>query len=224
MSTLILPQEESSLADSGASLIPVIHLRDPAIKHVQEVNIFEFEDSISTSSSSAAPSTTTEEITEPNLPDLLALTTAPIQAEADSAYLISSPYLDPDHLLKISTLDTQSSLLARALTTLATATPLYATAPYHSSLNWPTVFSRLRDLSLAAKHNWTAQIFYVVEFRSKLKEQIDRPLLFDLDKYSHAEANISGGLLKYWYGSPDSQRRNLATCEFVPSCLVQLLW
>jgi len=32
------------------------------------------------------------------------------------------------------------------------------------------------------------------------------------DKAAHAEAIKSGGLLKYWFGIPDENRRNLATC------------
>jgi hypothetical protein len=43
-------------------------------------------------------------------------------------------------------------------------------------------------------------------------------LLHDLDKYSHGEATVSGGLLKYWFGSCDGEERNLATCTFSPSC------
>lgn len=37
--------------------------------------------------------------------------------------------------------------------------------------------------------------------------------LFDLvNRHSHAEATQSGGLLKYWFGVPDTEGRNLATC------------
>jgi len=31
------------------------------------------------------------------------------------------------------------------------------------------------------------------------------------------EATLSGGLLKYWYGKPDAERRNLATCMYSES-------
>lgn len=137
--------------------------------------------------------------------------------------LISSPYLEPYHLLDLTTLDIQSSLLAQALTHLDSATPTYATAAYSESLNWAQLFRHLRNLSEAEKHAWATQVFYVVEFRSKLKQHIDQDLLFNLDKYSHAEANISGGLLKYWYGSPDAERRNLATCELFSFIISTLL-
>ena len=42
---------------------------------------------------------------------------------------------------------------------------------------------------------------------------MDREKLFVLDKNSHAEAVRSGGLLKYWYGEPDAEGANLATCK-----------
>jgi hypothetical protein len=38
--------------------------------------------------------------------------------------------------------------------------------------------------------------------------------LYKLDYESHAEACESGGLLKYWFGKADGERRNLATCKF----------
>jgi hypothetical protein len=34
-----------------------------------------------------------------------------------------------------------------------------------------------------------------------------------LDYESHREACESGGLLKYWFGGPSEERRNLATCK-----------
>ena len=52
-------------------------------------------------------------------------------------------------------------------------------------------------------------------FRSKLKPLIDTEYLYKLDEESHREAVGSGGLLKYWFGAGDGQRRNLATCEFL---------
>lgn len=109
-------------------------------------------------------------------------------------------------------LDHQNQLLAIALVHLTSATSSYATTTYSVALNWPTVFSELKQLSLQYNHNWTEAEFYVVEFRSKLKPRIDNELLFKLDKESHREATASGGLLKYWFGEPDNERRNLATC------------
>jgi hypothetical protein len=56
--------------------------------------------------------------------------------------------------------------------------------------------------------------FYVVVFRSQLKPDIDQDRLYLLDYESHREACESGGLLKYWFGKADGERRNLATCEY----------
>lgn len=130
-----------------------------------------------------------------------------------SKWLIASPYLEIEHQLDLDTVDIPYQLLAQALTSLEAATPVYATTPYSTCLNWPEVFSNLKSLSAEHEYTWKRTEFYVVEFRSKLKANIDNPLLFKLDKESHREATASGGLLKYWFGSPDSERRNLATCK-----------
>ncbi|KAL4879518.1 hypothetical protein BJY04DRAFT_93681 [Aspergillus karnatakaensis] len=126
--------------------------------------------------------------------------------------LISSPYTTPDHLLDLSTLPTQSRLLAQALTVLTPIRPDYATAPYTESFNWPTVFETLSTLSEAEPHTWTTNSFYVVVFRSVLNEDVDLDRLSLLDERSHAEATESGGLLKYWFGVKNGRRENLATC------------
>jgi hypothetical protein len=97
--------------------------------------------------------------------------------------------------------------------TLHNADEHYRESSYEEALNWLEVKVKLQALAKDAGIKWKAQKFYVVEFRSTLKESIDIPLLYTLDKQSHQEAAESGGLLKYWYGTPDSQRRNLATCK-----------
>ena len=133
---------------------------------------------------------------------------------ATESMLIVSPYVEPAHQLNLSTLDTPNQLLALALTSLQAATPSYATVNYQESLNWSSVFLKLQDLVTQRQIFWPKTTFYVVEFRSQVKAERDVPLLFKLDKESHREATASGGLLKYWYGEPDTDRRNLATCEF----------
>ena len=127
--------------------------------------------------------------------------------------LASSPYLDDGHLLDLNTVDTQGRLLALALTTLQAKRPDYAVVKYEESFDLDSLVTELQKLARAAGLDWVEQDFYVVEFRSQLKAKIDNPLLFKLDKGSHREANISGGLLKYWFGEPDAGRRNLATCK-----------
>ncbi|KKK24879.1 hypothetical protein P175DRAFT_0521662 [Aspergillus ochraceoroseus IBT 24754] len=141
----------------------------------------------------------------------------------------ASPYPEPDHLLDLTTLDRQPRLLAKALTTLTNTRADYATAPYAESFNWDTVFQTLQDLANSdpdpepetepetetappKKANWTPQSFYVVVFRSVLRETADLDLLYRLDFESHREAVESGGLLKYWFGVRNERRENLATC------------
>lgn len=133
-----------------------------------------------------------------------------------SDVIISSPYLERDHCLSLSSLpDRQSALLARALQSMKPVTQRYAVTPYEAVFNWEEIFSTLRDLCHQAGHTWKKQHFYVVAFNSRLHETIDQPLLDQLDKESHAEASASGGLLKYWFGSADTERRNLASCVWV---------
>ncbi|KAK5058937.1 hypothetical protein LTR84_011201 [Exophiala bonariae] len=127
-------------------------------------------------------------------------------------WLIVSPYLEREHQLDLRTVDTPFRLLALALTRLEKATNDYATVKYEDAFKWSDLINHLKDLADREGYEWKRQIFYVVEFRSKLKSEIDNELLFKLDKKSHEEATACGGLLKYWYGEPDQERRNLATC------------
>ncbi|KAK5189572.1 hypothetical protein LTR92_010474 [Exophiala xenobiotica] len=137
--------------------------------------------------------------------------------DASTHWLNVSPYPEPEHLLDLQSLGTPCRLLALALTTLAPATTDYALTKYQDAIDWRSVMSRLRSLAQRDGYTWTRQEFYVVDFRSKLMRDIDVDLLFKLDKLSHVEATQSGGLLKYWYGVPDGDRRNLATCEYCTS-------
>ena len=135
-------------------------------------------------------------------------------ADAPTRWLTVSPYPEAEHLLDLNSLDTPNRLLALALTELEPASPKYATVKYEEALDWSSLMFALKSLAAKEGHRWTRHEFYVVEFRSKLKKNIDVELLFSLDKQSHVEATASGGLLKYWYGVPDVDRRNLATCEY----------
>ncbi|KAF1821454.1 uncharacterized protein K489DRAFT_298797, partial [Dissoconium aciculare CBS 342.82] len=126
--------------------------------------------------------------------------------------LISSPYPDLENQLHLPDLDLPYRLFAFALTALHSTREDYATAPYLESFNWSQVFSLLQALCHRTDHTWRRTEFYVVIFRSKLKAIIDRERLGLLDQKSHEEACASGGLLKYWFGSPNAERRNLATC------------
>lgn len=143
-------------------------------------------------------------------------TTPPNSTPSDS--LITSPYNKPGHYLSLSTppLPLPSLLLAVALTSLQPTLPTYATAHYTSALNLDVVLDVLCALVKREGLKWPETRFYVVVFRSKLKDNIDNDYLYKLDEESHAEACASGGLLKYWFGKSDLERRNLATCMFIP--------
>lgn len=136
--------------------------------------------------------------------------------DLNATHLVSSPYLDFDNQLQLDHLDLPNQLLAFALTALKPIRDDYATAPYVESFNWSDVFALLRSLSNRVGYEWKQQDFYVVIFRSKVQANIDRNRLGLLDQMSHQEACASGGLLKYWFGSPDEERQNLATCVSNP--------
>ena len=127
-------------------------------------------------------------------------------------FLVVSPYISQPHLLDLRPLQESQKLLARALTVLDPVRVDYATAPYHQTFNWNAVVNRLKFLNGEAGHAWTRQHFYIVVFRSRVPPTTDRVELGELDQKSHVEATKSGGLLKYWFGMPDENGRNLATC------------
>jgi hypothetical protein len=107
--------------------------------------------------------------------------------------------------------------LAKALKGLEPATTDYSTAPYVEAFNWSTVLETLKT-SIEAERgfHWEEQFFYIVVFRSQIRPAIDSGYLGARDQASHAEATESGGLLKYWFGYPDKNKRNLATCLLLP--------
>ena len=137
-----------------------------------------------------------------------------LPADLKKTYLISSPYSDPANQLDLRDLDTPFRFLALALTAMRPVRDDYATAPYLESFNWSEVITLLRSICQHAGFEWHEQAFYVVVFRSQLSAKADRNRLGELDQHSHQEACQSGGLLKYWFGSPDAEGNNLATCKF----------
>ncbi|KAI9872496.1 MAG: hypothetical protein M1823_008153 [Watsoniomyces obsoletus] len=130
----------------------------------------------------------------------------------EARWLIASPYLDQDHLLDLETLGTQDRLFAIALSSLHPATEDYAVVKYEDVFDFSALMAQLRVLVAQHSIRWKRQDFYVVEFRSQVKAEYDNDRLSFLDKESHKEAVASGGLLKYWFGIPNGDRKNLATC------------
>ena len=54
--------------------------------------------------------------------------------------------------------------------------------------------------------------FHGVVFRSMRAQDSESMSLYEADRSAHEEAVASGGLLMYWYGVPDQDGMNLATC------------
>lgn len=131
--------------------------------------------------------------------------------------LVSSPYVEQDHLLQLSKLQPEFQATAHALQTLRATSPKYAVEDYISSFNINEIVEQIRAEASQKGYPIPHQI-YVIAFRSVLKPDIRSDpekinLLYEADRQSHAEANILGGLLKYWYGEPDQKTgHNLATC------------
>lgn len=95
----------------------------------------------------------------------------------------------------------------------------YAALPYLGAFGWQEVMDRLRDNLEKKEQEWGGTEVYIIAFRSKRREVNNdghTRLLEGLDRASVLEAVQSGGLLKYWFGTPDAAGYNLATCK---SCL-----
>lgn len=131
--------------------------------------------------------------------------------------IISSPYTEPDHLLTLGKLELEYQVAAKALRLFEPVTEKYAIESYLESFNVENVVAEIQK-DLPYENGFVPVELYVIAFRSVLKPDVrvdpqKITLLHDADKLSHAEANILGGLLKYWYGSADPDTgHNLATC------------
>ncbi|KAI9837925.1 MAG: hypothetical protein M1837_002664 [Sclerophora amabilis] len=128
--------------------------------------------------------------------------------------LVVSPYTTRSHLLDLNTLGHTDRLFAQAMTWMQATREDYATAAYVDAFNWAFIVEKLRDLAWAESFAWTTTSFYLIVFRSQSLPSSDRVRLGLLDEMAHEEATASGGLLKYWFGQPDHQFRNLATCAW----------
>nr|POE65104.1 upf0643 protein [Quercus suber] len=149
--------------------------------------------------------------------ELQALWPSPTQLKPilyiDATHIVSSPYQDFTNQLNLQSLERPVRLFALALMVLRPIRLDFRTGPYMSIFNWSEVFHLLRTLCTQTGAKWPRQEFYVVIFRSKLRNGIDRDRLGELDQRSHEEACASGGLLKYWFGTTNEENRNLATCK-----------
>jgi len=132
--------------------------------------------------------------------------------EGQRRYVDISPYKEQKHLLDLDTLTSQERLFALALTKFDAVRPDYASSPYVETFNWTEVCEGLRQLLLDSKLVWKSQAFYVVVFRSQIPPTTNYDDLGNLDEAAFTEAVQSGGFLKYWFGFPDKEGRNVATC------------
>ncbi|KAF6811885.1 UPF0643 protein PB2B2.08 [Colletotrichum sojae] len=143
-----------------------------------------------------------------------AVNVAEVDVTNTDRFIVHSPYTDPEHLLDLETLDDENALLARALSHLECLRADYATAGYTESFNWGDVMRELKILVETTGKTFKETSFYIVAFRSQIPPSTVYGDLGILDKAAHAEANQVGGFLndRYWFGSPDAEGRNLATC------------
>ena len=77
----------------------------------------------------------------------------------------------------------------------------YQTAPILEAFNWSYT---LEDVE---QGRW-----YLIVFRSMRRQDVDDDLLGDHDDMAFAEAMASGGLLRYYKGAMDRERRCLSLC------------
>ncbi|EPX72158.1 uncharacterized protein SOCG_04851 [Schizosaccharomyces octosporus yFS286] len=134
-------------------------------------------------------------------------------------HIQSSPYVEKEHWLNLESLSFGHRLLSMALQSFIPKDPVYyAHLPYEEAFDIAEIVHLVREYArqyLLPVPNFSA---YIVAFRSVLHSHVQssqtmRHKLAEIDKGSHLEANISGGLLKYWYGVPDdTYGQNLATC------------
>ena len=144
----------------------------------------------------------------------------PLQVEGIK-FIRSSPYHEQPHLLVLSTLSPEYQALLLALQSLIPRDDRYAFDPYKETFNIDEVISLARVYAKTLNAHFDGTSMYVIAFRSILYDKVQqlsskRQWLADVDKASHQEANESGGLLKYWFGTPDDEHaQNLATCWWV---------
>ncbi|CAK7913225.1 hypothetical protein CAAN1_20S02102 [[Candida] anglica] len=141
--------------------------------------------------------------------------------DASPKYIRSSPYHEQEHLLQLDTLDLGYKALALALQSFVpvNGNKDYQYEEYEKAFPVKETVERAQEYAKILGEESVPELkVYVIAFRSILhidvQESVEkRQKLADIDKGSHTEANISGGLLKYWFGTPDDENaKNLATC------------
>ncbi|KAL5614488.1 hypothetical protein BROUX41_004593 [Berkeleyomyces rouxiae] len=129
----------------------------------------------------------------------------------DDRFIQNSPYQEADHQTDLWALDWQQASIVLALEVFDTNSPDYASIPYKDCFNFNETVDYLREIVGTRAPQFEKQTYFIVAFRSKLKNLDVYTDLSHLDKAAHLEATRLG-ILKYWFGFPDTERRNLATC------------
>lgn len=130
----------------------------------------------------------------------------------------SLPYFEKEHWLALDSVEAAYRVVALALQSFGPTRELYAFDDYFSSFNVDEVVSIAKTYAHRLKVPLAPTRVYVIAFRLRLKEEVQhlaskRQFLAKVDKDLHREANESGGLLKYWFGTPDDvHATNVATC------------
>lgn len=131
------------------------------------------------------------------------------------------------HFIDLTTLDLSDQLLTMALPQMEEARSDYAVhnaVNYNDAFNWSSVLDTLRELAREEGYSWSQpRQYHVIAFYSQLYPEVKASkersaLLYDLDEAAFSAAMEGGGLLKYWFGKPDEEGRNLATCELNCAC------
>lgn len=133
-------------------------------------------------------------------------------------FIISSPYSDSNHLLNIKDLAEPFRIIALALQMFEPIDGKYASQRYDAAFDLERVRKWINEYVKVNGVKFPQTSAYIIAFRSILKDEIindsqKRAFLSAMDKESHMLANLSGGLLKYWFGVPNPKtNQNLATC------------
>ncbi len=93
---------------------------------------------------------------------------------------------------------------------------IYATPPFHRLV---PVKAGYQTAPILEAFNWSYTLadieqgrWYLIVFRSMRRHDVDDELLGDHDDMAFAEAMSSGGLLRYYKGAMDRERRCLSLC------------
>jgi len=93
---------------------------------------------------------------------------------------------------------------------------IFATSPFHRLV---PVQAGYRSAPILEAFNWSYTLeqvewgrWYLIVFRSMRRDDVDSVLLGHHDDLAFAEALASGGLLRYYKGAMDRQRRCLSLC------------